>query len=265
MREFCDACDEKKTSPNKSLQPLVDKIVPMVAEEQMDDFFEELYHVMGGYHLYESRYFRLLNDILSSTNQKLKECVIRYLSKSSHLSDYLASYPHSVGLLVSPSDSHRFWMVTLADNRNRCSILSNMLVSGLIDAEEVKEAIAKIIEHCYVNNQGVGDIEDSDWNNLVRSGFLDILNSKYFNPDFTSNNARTLGKEKYNFFYGYIFELMKEKEYVRIIVSIFSQPVYPTVWRDIFIEKYLSSPANKAYFEGVCKEYSLTIPVGLMS
>ncbi|MCQ2077261.1 MAG: hypothetical protein MJZ20_09625 [Bacteroidaceae bacterium] len=260
LREFCNACDEKKTSPNKSLQPLIDKIVPMVAEEQIDDFFEELYHVMGGYHFYDSRFFRLLYDILSSSNQKLKDYAIRFLGKSSYLSDYLTSYPDSVGLLVSKEESHHFWMVTLANNRCRCAILSNMLKSGLIESVETEEAITKIIEHCYVNNQGIGEIEDSDWDNLVRFGFLDVLKSKYFNPDFTSNNARTLGKEKYNFFYGYIFKLMKKKEWVGIIISIFSRPDYPTVWRNIFVENYLSSSENKAYFEEVCKEYALDIP-----
>lgn len=135
-----------------------------------------------------------------------------------------------------------------------------MLTSGLVESIETKEAITKIIEHCYTNNQGLGEIEDSDWDNLVQYGFLDILKSKYFNPDFTSNNARTLGKEKYNFFYGYIFKLMKKKEWVGIIVSIFSRPDYPTVWSNIFVENYLSSSENKAYFEEVCKEYALDIP-----
>lgn len=260
LREFCDACDEKKTSPNKSLQPLIDKIVPMVAEEEMDDFFEELYHVMGGYHLYESRYFRLLNDILSSTNQKLKDYAIRFLSKSSYLSDYLTSYPDSVGLLVSPSDARHFWKVELADNRNRCAILSNMLCSGLIGHEETKEALTNIIEQCYSHNQGLGDLSDSDWNNLVHYGFLEILTSRYLNPTYTSSNAWMLGKEKYNFFYGFIFKVMKEKEGAKIIVSIFSQSEYPTVWRDIFVEQYLSSIDNKTYFEEVCKNESLTIP-----
>lgn len=260
LKEFKDACDVTKTSPKKSLQPLIDKILVMVSPEEMDDFFAELDGVMG--YRFTGRYENTLASIIKSGNEKLKEYVIKFVRSDKRFkAEFINDHPDIVGYIVDKPESREFWMKYLARCRNRVAILSRMLMVGLIDPDEKDEAVRKVLEHSFNNNDGMGTVSEDEQLILNSNGFFDALKEEYFNGDYTSKNVVLCGREKYDFFYGYIAHMPVNKELADMLVDIFSRPDYPYVWSNIFKEHLLEADAAyKAKFDKVVSENGITLP-----
>ncbi len=259
LNEFKDACDPAKTSPKASLQPLVDKILPMVNPDEMNDFFARLSGAMGGRYL--GRYEDTLAGIIKGGNEELKGYAIAFVrSDDSVRKDLINSFPDLVGHLVDKSEAREYWMKYLNNSRNRVAVLARMIMVGLIDSSEHDEAFRKVIDHSFDNNEGMGDVSDEEMSVLDAAGFFIALKEKYFNGKYTSSNAYYCGKYKYDFFYGYMLHSPIDKEWVDVIVDIFSQVNYPTAWRDIFIEHFLKNDAYKANFDSVVAENGISVP-----
>lgn len=260
LKEFKDACDVTKTSPKKSLQPLIDKILVMVSPEEMDDFFAELDGVMG--YRFTGRYENTLASIIKSGNEKLKEYVIKFVRSDKRFkAEFINDHPDIVGYIVDKPESREFWMKYLARCRNRVAILARMLMVGLIDPDEKDEAVRKVLEHSFNNNDGMGTVSEDEQLILNSNGFFDALKEEYFNGDYTSKNVVLCGREKYDFFYGYIAHMPVNKELADMLVDIFSRPDYPYVWSSIFKEHLLEADAAyKAKFDKVVSENGITLP-----
>lgn len=260
LKEFKDACDVTKTSPKKSLQPLIDKILVMVSPEEMDDFFAELDGVMG--YRFTGRYENTLASIIKSGNEKLKEYVIKFVRSDKRFkAEFINDHPDIVGYIVDKPESREFWMTYLARCRNRVAILARMLMVGLIDPDEKDEAVRKVLEHSFNNNDGMGTVSEDEQLILNSNGFFDALKEEYFNGDYTSKNVVLCGREKYDFFYGYIAHMPVNKELADMLVDIFSRPDYPYVWSNIFKEHLLEADAAyKAKFDKVVSENGITLP-----
>jgi len=260
LKEFKDACDVTKTSPKKSLQPLIDKILVMVSPEEMDDFFAELDGVMG--YRFTGRYENTLASIIKSGNEKLKEYVIKFVRSDKRFkAEFINDHPDIVGYIVDKPESREFWMKYLARCRNRVAILARMLMVGLIDPDEKDEAVRKVLEHSFNNNDGMGTVSEDEQLILNSNGFFDALKEEYFNGDYTCKNVVLCGREKYDFFYGYIAHMPVNKELADMLVDIFSRPDYPYVWSNIFKEHLLEADAAyKAKFDKVVSENGITLP-----
>lgn len=260
LKEFKDACDVTKTSPKKSLQPLIDKILVMVSPEEMDDFFAELDGVMG--YRFTGRYENTLASIIKSGNGKLKEYVIKFVRSDKRFkAEFINDHPDIVGYIVDKPESREFWMKYLARCRNRVAILARMLMVGLIDPDEKDEAVRKVLEHSFNNNDGMGTVSEDEQLILNSNGFFDALKEEYFNGDYTSKNVVLCGREKYDFFYGYIAHMPVNKELADMLVDIFSRPDYPYVWSNIFKEHLLKADAAyKTKFDKVVSENGITLP-----
>ena len=260
LKEFKDACDVTKTSPKKSLQPLIDKILVMVSPEEMDDFFAELDGVMG--YRFTGRYENTLASIIKSGNEKLKEYVIKFVRSDKRFkAEFINDHPDIVGYIVDKPESREFWMKYLARCRNRVAILARMLMVGLIDPDEKDEAVRKVLEHSFNNNDGMGTVSEDEQLILNSNGFFDALKEEYFNGDYTSKNVVLCGREKYDFFYGYIAHMPVNKELADMLVDIFSRPDYPYVWSNIFKEHLLeANAAYKAKFDKVVSENGIILP-----
>lgn len=196
LREFKDACDERKTPPNTSLQPLIDKILSMVAPNQMDEFLGRLCGVTDRFTFRGGRYYKILKDILVGSNTILKDYVIDFLRGASILSDFICVNPDIVGLLVKKEESREYWMTKLSYSLDRFSVMANMLSCGLITAEEIEPALTRLVDIAYDHNQGFGDVSETDWQLLVQYGVLNVLYKRYYNPEHTSHNALVCGRDK---------------------------------------------------------------------
>lgn len=260
LKEFKDACDVTKTSPKKSLQPLIDKILTMVSPEEMDDFLAELDGVMG--YRFTGRYENTLASIIKSGNEELKEYVIKFVRSDKRFkAEFINDHPDMVGYLVDKSESREFWMKYMAGCRNRVAILARMLIVGLIDPAEKDESVRKVLEHSFNNNDGMGTVSEDEQLTLNANGFFDALKEEYFNGDYTSKNVVLCGREKYDFFYGYVAHMPVDKELVDMLVDIFSRPDYPYVWSNIYKEHLLEADAAyKAKFDKVVSENGITLP-----
>ena len=263
LNEFKDACDSTKTSPKKSLQPLIGKILSMVNPNEMNVFFDNLSDVMG-YH-YNGKYEKLLTSIIKGGNEELKGYAVKFVRSNKDVkTELINSYPDLVGHLVEKSEARAYWMKELRGNgfgkHNRVAILARMIMIGLIPPEEQDEAMRKVLEHSFDNNDGMGDVSDEEMLVLKSAGFFKALKEEYFNSVFTSNNARNCGKNKYDFFYGYVANLPIDKEWIEVLCDIFSQADYPTVWRDMYKEYFLEKEEYKSKFDKVVNENGITVP-----
>lgn len=260
LREFKDACDETKTSPNTSLQPLIDKILCMVAPDQMNVFFDQLCGVTDMFRCPGGKYYKILKDILVSSNIELKDYVIKYLRSVSFLSDFIFDNSDMVGVLIEKEEAREFWMTKLSYSYNRFTVMAKMLSCGLIPKGDIEQALTKMVDNSYINNQGFGEVSDNDWQILEQNGILDVLESKYYNVNYTTRNACVCGKDKYNFFYGTIDRIPIDKKWVKNIIEIFSAVDFPQVWCKIFNENYMCNAVYKEKFIKICKENGYTIP-----
>lgn len=260
LNEFKDACDPTKTSPKASLQPLVDKILSMVSPEEMDDFFAGLDGAMG--YRFSGRYENLLASIIKGSNEELKGYVIKFVCKEkSFKAELINDYPDLVGHLVDKIEAREFWMKYLKGCRNRVAILARMIMVGLIDPTEKDDAMRKILDYSFDNNEGMGEVTDEEFLTLKTAGFFTSLKEEYFNGDYTRRNAANCGRNKYDFFYGYVAHLPVDKEFVEMMVDIFSQADYPYVWSNILKEHFLERDASyKAQFDKVANDNGIAIP-----
>ena len=259
LNEFKDACDPVKTSPKTSLQPLVDKILTMVSPEEMDDFFGNLEGAMG--YRFNGRYEQTMANIIKGGNEQLKGYAVKYVRSSKYeQTSLINSHPDLVGHLVDKTESREFWMKSLKGCRNRVAVLAEMLMIGLIDPQEKEEAMKKVIEHSYEENEGINEITENELLTLKCARFFYTLKEKYFNSDYTSKYAKECGKYKYNFFIGYMAHLPVDKEWIETLVDIFSQTVYPTVWLDIYKEHFLGDEDYKKKFDEVVKANGIVLP-----
>lgn len=87
----------------------------------------------------------------------------------------------------------------------------------------------KILSYSFDNNEGIGETSNEEFVALKSAGFFKALKEEYFNGDYTSRNAANCGRNKYDFFYGYVAHLPVDKEFVEMMVDIFSQADYPYV------------------------------------
>ena len=259
LNEFMDACDTSKTSPKKSLQPLVDKILSMVSPDEMNDFFASLDGAMG--YRFNGRYEKTLADIIRGGNDELKEYAVKFVrSDKGTKKELINRYPDLVGHIVDKSEAREFWMKFLGSVRNRVAVLARMIMERLIDPSEQDEAIRKVIDYSFDNNEGMGDVSDEEILALKAAGFFQALKEEYFNSDYTSKNAYNCGRNKYDFFYGYTAHLPIDKDWIKTLADIFSQAVYPTVWLDIYKEHFLGDEKYKKRFDEVVRENGITLP-----
>ncbi len=259
LNEFKDACDPTKTSPKASLQPLIDKILSMVNPEEINDFFASLNSVMG--FSFNGRYEQTLADIIKGGNKDLKGYAVAFVrSDNNVMKDLINRFPDLVGHLIEKSEAREYWMKHLYYSRNRVAVLARMIMVGLIDPSEKDEAIRKVIEYSFNNNEGMGEVSNEELQVLKSSCFFVALKEDYFNGIYTSKNAYECGKYKYEFFYGYMSHLPVDKEWIEVIVDIFSQADYPTVWRDIYKKYFLERDEYKEKFDKVVSENEIKLP-----
>lgn len=260
LKEFEEACDTTKHSPNESLKPLVDKIVAMVSPEEMYDFFDALPEAMQDW--FDNRFLALMNSILNGDDAKLKEYVVAYMRSSKQLVKFLEIYPEMVGVLVEKEKAREFWTRSIESSRYRMRIFAHLIMVGLIRQEDVPEAINKVVTYCYNNNQGFYNVSDAEWEVLVHCGILDALKKSYYNVENTERNAKEYGRRHYSFFEGTIRYLPLNLEWVKIIVGIFSAKEYPTVWLNIYRDNILKDEYYSK-FTDICKANDIAIPAVL--
>lgn len=261
LREFADAFNPAKTSPKSSIQPLVDKILLMVPPSEMNDFFDGLQSATR-FH-YDAKFYAILEGILSGANTELKNYVIAYLRQSGDLVDFLSQCPEKVGQLVEKAEVRTLWYSKLSCCRERFSIVAELISVGLLAEGEVEECLERCIDNAYSQNDGMGSISEAKLNLLIKYGLLDCLKTSKLNPEFTRNNARECGQNHYNFFYGFAYSLPLDKRTVEMMLAIFNETCYPTVWCSIYKEIINDEEESGKQFQKIIDNNGLAVPICL--
>ena len=261
LREFADAFNPAKTSPKEPIQPLVDKILLMVHPSEMNEFFDGLQSATH-FH-FDTKFYSILEGILSGTNKELKKYVIAYIRQSNDLVDFLSHYPEEVGLLVAKDEVRTLWYSKLRSCRERFSIVAELISVGLLADDEVEECLERCIDNAYSQNDGMGSISEAKTNLLIKYGLLDSLKSTKLNPEFTRNNARECGKSHYDFFRGFAYSLPMDKRVVEMMFAIFNETDYPTVGCSIYKEMLDNDEERCKQFQKIIEDYGLIVSICL--
>lgn len=261
LREFEDAFDPEKTSPKESIQPLVDKILLMVKPLEMNEFFDGLKGITR-FH-FDAKFYSILEGILSGSNTELKNYVIAYLRRSDDLVNFLSHYPEEVGQLVAEDEVRPLWYSKLRSCRERFSIVAEMISVGLLVDGEVEECLERCIESAYSRNEGMGSISEAKLNLLIKYGLLDCLKTSKLNPNYTNRNARECGQNHYDFFRGFAYSLPLDKYTVEMMLAIFNEACYPTVWCSIYKEMIDNDNERCKQFAKIVANNNLSVPTCL--
>lgn len=261
LREFEDAFDPEKTSPKESIQPLVDKILLMVKPSEMKKFFDGLKGITR--FRFDAKFYSILEGILSGSNTELKNYVIAYLRRSDDLVNFLSHYPEEVGQLVAKDEVRPLWYSKLRSCRERFSIVAELISVGLLVEGEMEECLERCIESAYSQNEGMGSISEAKLNQLMKYGLLDCLKTSKLNPDYTSRNARECGQNHYDFFRGFAYSLPLDKYTVEMMLAIFNEACYPTVWCSIYKEAIIEDKERGKQFAKITSDNGLSVPVCL--
>lgn len=261
LREFEDAFDPEKTSPKVSIQPLVDKILLMVKPSEMNKFFDGLKGITR--FQFEAKFYSILEGILSGSNTELKNYVIAYLRQSDALVNFLSHYPEEVGQLLAEDEVRPLWYSKLRSCRERFSIVAELISVGLLVEGEVEECLERCIESAYSQNEGMGSISEAKLNLLIKYGLLDCLKTSKLNPDYTSRNARECGQNHYDFFRGFAYSLPLDKYTVEMMLAIFNEACYPTVWCSIYKEMIDDNEDRGKQFQKIIDDNGLVVPLCL--
>lgn len=257
LREFKDAFDPSKTSPSTSLQPLIDKISTRVQIKDMCDFFERLEDISD--FKWINKFYQVLRNILNGQHEDVKRELIKYIRKNILL-DFLSYNADMVGFVVEKNEVRNLWYEKLRDVRNRCAIVANMLLLGLIDKSEIEEAIKTTVMHCYNKDDGLGELSERETQILLSNGLFDVISKTYIEKEMSPYEARDNGKCHYQFFSSYLFYMPIQIEYVKPLVELFARPNYPFVWLNILKERYLSNEEHRASFKKICDDDGLAVP-----
>ena len=95
---------------------------------------------------------------------------------------------------------------------------------------------------------------------LIKHGLLDSLKSSKLNPEYTSRNARECGQNHYDFFRGLAYSLPIEKCTVEMMLDIFNQTEYPTVWRSIYKGMLDYDKERGKQFQKIISDNGLVVP-----
>ena len=261
LREFKDAFDPEKTSPKESIQPLVDKILLLVKPSEMNEFFDGLKSTTR--FNFDAKFYSILDGILSGTNTELKKYVIAYLRQSDDLVDFLSHYPEEVGQLVAEDEVRPLWYSKLISCMERFSIVAELIKVGLLKDGDVAECLERCIENAYSQNDGMGSIGKANLNLLIKYGLLDCLKTTKLNPDYTCRNARECGQNHYYFFQGFAYSLPLDKYTVEMMLAIFNEACYPTVWCSIYKEMIDDDNERGKLFKEIIEENNFSVPTCL--
>ena len=122
------------------------------------------------------------------------------------------------------------------------------------------ECLERCITSAYSQNDGMGSISEAKTKLLREYGLLDSLKSTKLNPACTRNNARECGQNHYDFFRGRAYTLPINKCTVDMMLDIFNQTEYPTVWCSIFKEMLDNDEERSKQFQKIIEDNELIVP-----
>lgn len=177
--------------------------------------------------------------------------------------DFLSHYPEEVGQLVAKDEVRTLWYSKLIYCRERFSIVAELISVGLLVESEVAECLERCITSAYSQNEGMGSISEAKLNLLIKYGLLDCLRTSKLNPDYTSRNARECGQNHYDFFRGFAYSLPLDKYTIEMMLAIFNEACYPTVWCSIYKEMIDDDNERCKQFAKITANNGLSVPVCL--
>ena len=263
IKDFEVYFDPLKTSPNDSIEPLLDKITSMVQPKEMLSFIAELRKVFKK--AYRFDFYVILKKLYDRTDGNIKECVIEYLQQDEErIQGFIDEYPETVVELVSQKKAYSFAKKNLLMINNWGAVWANMLVGGMIKAKDLDDLHRNLMIYMKEHNKSLYHISESQIDSLYKHGYFKM----FINECLDSN--KTQKYEVYqeinysmSFYSSHFYNIPIDKEFVQVVIYVFSNSKHPIALRNFVTDEYLKEKEIKDKFMLVLKELGEELPKSL--
>lgn len=263
IKDFEVYFDPLKTSPNDSIEPLLDKITSMVQPKEMLSFIAELRKVFKK--AYRFDFYVILKKLYDRTDGNIKECVIEYLQQDEErIQGFIDEYPETVVELVSQKKAYSFAKKNLLMINNWGAVWANMLVGGMIKAKDLDDLHRNLMIYMKEHNKSLYHISESQIDSLYKHGYFKM----FINECLDSN--KTQKYEVYqeinysmSFYSSHFYNIPIDKEFVQAVIYVFSNSKHPIALRNFVTDEYLKEKEIKDKFMLVLKELGEELPKSL--
>ncbi len=261
--------DLRLTPKGKDSTFLVQEISNVIESEKLQDFMEDLVHVLREVRPYinsDEDIYDFLNKLFNSEKEDVIKAFIQCIKgKQEMVLQLFDYYPNRI---VYFADDHHFirnlWYEKLTDDPfiNALTIYCGLLRNNLIPQEEVEESMKHIM--FMINPEELKEMKNLDI--LNEFGFFQIFKKVCFVGDFLGpkiNDYDFANKHK-----GLITMYLKindlDEKVVGVLCNLFSDETYhPWKLRESLLVLFSENPCKKEEFESITLEKGFDLPGAL--
>lgn len=263
IKDFEVYFDPLKTSPNDSIEPLLDKITSMVQPKEMLSFIAELRKVFKK--AYRFDFYVILKKLYDRTDGNIKECVIEYLQQDEErIQGFIDEYPETVVELVSQKKAYSFAKKNLLMINNWGAVWANMLVGGMIKAKDLDDLHRNLMIYMKEHNKSLYHISESQIDSLYKHGYFKMFINECLDSNKTQKYEvyQEINYSMY-FYSSHFYNIPIDKEFVQAVIYVFSNSKHPIALRNFVTDEYLKEKEIKDKFMLVLKELGEELPKSL--
>ena len=254
LGEFEVFFDPNKTPPNKSWQPLMDKIPVMVRPDQIHTFLQGIRRMI----VYRTEKLLLfLHELYQKSKTDVKELVAAYIKGDDDLTEaYISEYPHSVADLLTKDEVYGFAKQQVPYMRNSISVMAALVQTGMMEKENYLELFSNLIDTSYKHNNHIGDLMPEDMVILSNAGFFSIIIQRYLNTDYMTDYSN-YNKANYSmpFWTSVFWNMPIDKDFVKAVCEVFGASRKPLALENFIADEYLKDEhIHEKFFEIAEKE-----------
>lgn len=250
LNEFKKHYDPSLTPEGTDSQPLIDKIPLMIKLEEFDTFINALRGHAGRWDHSKTNF--LLHRIYQTQPEPYKTKALEYIHNNRSIENsHIDEYPESILLLLTEkSEIREFWYSRVFYARKPLDIIAQLIVSGRLAGDEIKEAFDRLLSYCYANDKSFYGINKEVLDIVKSAGLIEVFNSHYFNPAFTRAHYKDICY-KTDFFMSLLdYEDIDESFIDRTIEVFDSTYAFPYTLRDRFKSEFLKEDSDTAIAYG---------------
>lgn len=259
LGEFEVFFDPNKTPPNKSWQPLMDKIPTMVMPEQVHTFLHGIRRMI----VYKTGNFPLfLHELYQGSKTDVKEFVASYIKSDDDLLEtYISEYPHSVAALLKKEEVYGVSKLRVPYMRNSVNVMAALVQTGMIEKDNYEEVFSKLIDTAYEHNSYIGSLMPEDAVTLGNAGFFSIIIQRYLNAGYmTSYNNYCKTNYSMSFWTSVFWNMPINKEFVKAVCEVFCESRKPLALENFIADEYLEDKDIHAKFFEIAERERYKVP-----
>lgn len=259
LNEFKTFFDPVKTPPNKSWQPLIDKVHTMVRPDEMQTFLHGIRRLI---YLDSDKIVLFLHELYQTNKLDIKDAVTLFINNDDDLRQtYISKYPQSVATLLTKDEVYEFAKRRVPYMRDCAAVMSAIVQTGMVDKENYEELFDNLIELAQKHDFYIGELTQVDKITLDNAGFFSFIMREYLNAGYMSKYQNYQDVNYSMRFWTSVFWLMPiNKEFVKAVCEVFCASFKPLALENFVCDEYLKDNEIHDKFFEIAEKEGYTIP-----